>query len=49
VNGKSIGGGDDIAGLHDEDKLIQTIKELGGKRIMQVTKAAPKAPVEFKG
>jgi glutaredoxin len=49
VNGKSIGGGDDIAGLHEGDKLIQTIKDLGGKRIMEVTRAAPKArSVEFR-
>ncbi|KEQ87615.1 glutaredoxin [Aureobasidium pullulans EXF-150] len=48
INGKSIGGGDDIASLHEDDKLVAQIKELGGKRIMEVTKAPPKAAVNFR-
>ncbi|KAI4768293.1 glutaredoxin, partial [Aureobasidium sp. EXF-8845] len=48
INGKSIGGGDDIAELHSEDKLVQQIKDLGGKRIMEVSKAEPKAAREFR-
>ncbi|KEQ58767.1 glutaredoxin [Aureobasidium melanogenum CBS 110374] len=48
INGKSIGGGDDIAGLHENDKLIQQIKDLGGKRIMEVSKAEPKAALKFR-
>lgn len=48
INGKSIGGGDDIAGLHSEDKLVEKIKDLGGKRIMEVSKAEPKAAREFR-
>lgn len=38
INGKSIGGGDDVAKFDAEDKLAETIKSLGGKRIMEVTK-----------
>ncbi|KAI5194450.1 glutaredoxin [Aureobasidium subglaciale] len=48
INGKSIGGGDDIASLHEDDKLVSQIKELGGKRIMEVSKATPKAAVGFR-
>ncbi|KAH0238543.1 hypothetical protein KCV06_g351, partial [Aureobasidium melanogenum] len=48
INGKSIGGGDDIASMHENDKLIQQIKDLGGKRIMEVSKAEPKAAVKFR-
>ncbi|KAG9707978.1 glutaredoxin, partial [Aureobasidium melanogenum] len=48
INGKSIGGGDDIASLHENDKLIQQIKDLGGKRIMEVSKAEPKAAIKFR-
>lgn len=48
INGKSIGGGDDIASLHEDDKLVSQIKELGGKRIMEVSKATPKAAVNFR-
>lgn len=38
INGRSIGGGDDIAGLHESGKLIDTITSMGGKRIMSATK-----------
>ena len=38
INGKSIGGGDDVAALDESDTLISKIKEMGGKRIMEVKK-----------
>lgn len=43
INGKSIGGGDDIAAFDAEDKLVETIKNFGGKRIMEVSRAAAQA------
>jgi hypothetical protein len=60
INGKSIGGGDDVAALDESDELISKIKEMGGKRIMEVKKvevkegegfgaAAGKREVKFKG
>jgi len=33
VNGKSIGGGDDVEKLHESGKLEETIRSMGGKRI----------------
>lgn len=52
INGKSIGGGDDVGSLHQEDKLIETIKSMGGKRIMEVSKVEEqpdaKAAVKFR-
>lgn len=54
VNGKSIGGGDDIQQLHEDGKLIDTIKNLGGKRVMEVkladsdSKADVKKPVRLR-
>lgn len=38
INGKSIGGGDDIQALHDKGKIIETIQAMGGKRIVSVEK-----------
>lgn len=38
INGKSVGGGDDIAALDSSDKLVEKIKEMGGKRIMEAKK-----------
>ncbi|EME50135.1 hypothetical protein DOTSEDRAFT_68858 [Dothistroma septosporum NZE10] len=38
INGKSIGGGDDVQALHDNGKIIDTIKAMGGKRITSVEK-----------
>lgn len=46
INGKSIGGGDDIQALHDSGKLIHKVKAMGGKRVMSVV-AKAKA-VKFK-
>lgn len=34
--------------MHEEDKLAQKIKDLGGKRIVEVVKAVPKAAVNFR-
>ena len=33
VNGKSIGGGDDIQSLHEDGKLVDKIKTMVGKRV----------------
>lgn len=53
INGKSIGGGDDVEALHIGDKLIETISSMGGKRIVEVKKkeaeGEQKAEVKFKG
>ncbi|KAK5132637.1 hypothetical protein LTR08_008759 [Meristemomyces frigidus] len=38
INGKSIGGGDDIAGLHESGKLAETVRSMGGKRVVSVVK-----------
>ncbi|EAW07921.1 Glutaredoxin domain protein [Aspergillus clavatus NRRL 1] len=36
VNGKSIGGGDDVTALDEKDELASTLKNLGGKWIQEV-------------
>lgn len=38
VNGKSIGGGDDVSALDQEDQLASTLNNLGGKWIQEVTR-----------
>lgn len=38
VNGKSIGGGDDITELDEQDQLTSTLKNLGGKWIQEVSR-----------
>ena len=38
ISGMSIGGGDDVAKLHDEGELAGKIQSLGGKRITEVTR-----------
>lgn len=35
VNGKSIGGGDDVAKLDADDELITQVRILGGKRVLE--------------
>lgn len=35
INGKSIGGGDDIEHLHQERQLSDTIRAMGGQRIVR--------------
>ena len=50
INGKSIGGGDDIEALHNKDELVDTVSSMGGKRIVSVSKkdGAAKTEVKFK-
>lgn len=36
INGKSIGGGDDVAELHEEGKVVEKVLSMGGKRIVKV-------------
>jgi glutaredoxin len=36
VNGRSIGGGDDIVGLDEHDELATRLKSLGGKWLQDV-------------
>ncbi|RAL09299.1 glutaredoxin [Aspergillus homomorphus CBS 101889] len=36
VNGKSIGGGDDVTALDESGKLTSTLRELGGKWVQEV-------------
>lgn len=36
INGKSIGGGDDVEALDHESALADKIKSMGGKRVMEV-------------
>ncbi|CAK3957292.1 hypothetical protein DOTSEDRAFT_68858 [Lecanosticta acicola] len=49
INGKSIGGGDDITALHQSGKIVDTIKSMGGKRIVSISsKPEEKAEVKFK-
>ena len=52
VNGKSIGGGDDMQRLHLDNRLISTIQSLGGKRVTAVKLASvevgPKRESEYR-
>jgi hypothetical protein len=45
INGVSIGGGDDTAALDASDTLVARIKDLGGKRMVDVQRK----PVEESG
>lgn len=36
INGKSIGGGDDIAALDSGGTLVETVREMGGKQMQDV-------------
>lgn len=38
INGKSIGGGDDVAKLDSDGQLAEVVQSMGGKRILEVTK-----------
>lgn len=38
INGKSIGGGDDIEKLHLDNGLTMKIRSMGGKRIVEANK-----------
>lgn len=35
INGKSIGGGDDVQKLDQDGELVGKVKSMGGKRIME--------------
>jgi glutaredoxin len=35
INGRSIGGGDDVAALHEAGVLVDKVRTMGGKRIME--------------
>lgn len=35
INGKSIGGGDDVETLDVSGELVNKVKTMGGKRIME--------------
>ena len=41
VNGKSIGGGDEIAAMDQSDNLASTLQNLGGKWVVGVTRVPP--------
>jgi glutaredoxin-related protein len=40
INGKSIGGGDDVAELDTRRELINKVKSMGGKRMTEVRERA---------
>lgn len=42
IQGKSVGGGDDMQDLDDTGKLIDTFKSLGGSRVVDVVRNAVK-------
>lgn len=48
INGKSIGGGDDIEALHQRGKLIDTVKRMGAKRIVEASLIEIKSKQEVK-
>ncbi|KAF2492469.1 glutaredoxin [Lophium mytilinum] len=48
INGRSIGGGDDVEALHQKGKLESTIRSMGGKRVVEVTKIEVKSKEEVK-
>lgn len=35
INGKSIGGGDEVESLDQSGELVSKVKSMGGKRIME--------------
>ncbi|KAI9677050.1 MAG: hypothetical protein M1817_006889 [Caeruleum heppii] len=41
INGKSIGGGDDVSKLDTDGKLAELVQTMGGKRILEVTRVDP--------
>ncbi|KAK0800385.1 hypothetical protein LTR38_007223 [Friedmanniomyces endolithicus] len=45
INGKSIGGGDDVEGLHREGRLAETVRSMGGKRVVSVEAKAEEGAV----
>jgi glutaredoxin len=43
VNGKSIGGGDDVAALDQSDELASKLRQLGGKWLSEVVHKTPES------
>lgn len=43
INGKSIGGGDEVTALDTGTDLIDKVKDMGGKRIMEAKRKEEKA------
>jgi glutaredoxin len=37
ISGRTIGGGDEISTLHEEGELVEKIRSLGGKQMMEVS------------
>ncbi|KAK1074711.1 hypothetical protein LTR74_000955 [Friedmanniomyces endolithicus] len=48
INGKSIGGGDDVEGLHREGRLAETVRSMGGKRVVSVEAKAEEGGEDVK-
>ncbi|KAK0267959.1 hypothetical protein LTR35_015891 [Friedmanniomyces endolithicus] len=48
INGKSIGGGDDVEGLHREGRLAETVRSMGGKRVVSVEAKAEEGGKDVK-
>ena len=51
INGRSIGGGDDVQQLHNDDKLASTISSMGGKRmtkVLRLSEEIKKQEMKFK-
>jgi hypothetical protein len=46
INGRSIGGGDDVAELDTSGQLVGKVRSTGGKRIMEVALRPMKHPKE---
>lgn len=49
VNGISIGGGDDVVGLDDQNKLAGKIQRLGNKRVQVAERFGPTEQKPMKG
>jgi len=43
VNGKSIGGGDDVAALDQSDELVSKLRQLGGNWLSEVVHKTPES------
>lgn len=44
INGRSIGGSDDVQKLDEEGELSAKVKSMGGKRIMEARLRSEKEP-----
>lgn len=42
ISGRSIGGGDDVQALDEGNTLVDKVKSMGGKRIMEAKLAESK-------